>query len=94
MYGLISQILALPDKREELVRILAEATRHMPGCLSYVIANDASRADAIWVTEVWTDEESHAASLKLPVVQNALTTGRPLIAGIGVRATTKPVAGV
>ena len=94
MYGLISQITALPGKRDELVRILAEASRSMPGCLSYIIAKDASGDDAVWVTEVWIDRESHAASLGLPAVQEALAKGRPLIAGMGSRTTTYPVAGV
>jgi quinol monooxygenase YgiN len=94
MYGLISQLVTLPEKRDELVQILAEGTQGMPGCLSYIIAKDVSRDDAVWVTEVWTDEESHAASLELPAVQEALTKGRPLIAAMGSRTTTRPIAGV
>ena len=93
MYGLITQFTTRPDRRHDLIRILATGTRAMPGCLSYVIAEDAARDDAIWVTEVWTDGESHAASLRLPAVQEALAKGRPLIAGIGSRTTTRPVAG-
>ncbi|WP_419729064.1 putative quinol monooxygenase [Lichenicola sp.] len=49
----------------------------MPGCLSYIIAEDATRGDAIWITAVWTDSESHAASLGLPAVWTAVTKGRP-----------------
>ena len=94
MYGLISQLMAKPEHRDELVRILAENTKGMPGCLSYVIALDATRDDAIWITEVWTDNESHAASLKLPSIQAAMTEGRPLITGMGSRTTTHPVAGM
>ena len=51
-YGLISQFITRPEHRDELVSILAAATKEMPGCLSYVIAFDAARDDAIWVTEV------------------------------------------
>ena len=94
MFGLISQLLVLPEARDELVRILAGATKAMPGCLSYIIARDASRDDAVWVTEVWTDADSHAASLRLPAVQEALAQGQPLITGMGTRTTTHPVAGV
>jgi quinol monooxygenase YgiN len=94
MYGLISQLVTFPEKRNELVQILAAGTKDMPGCLSYVIAKDASRDDTVWVTEVWTDSESHAASLKLPAVQEALTKGRPLIVGMGTRTATHPVAGI
>jgi quinol monooxygenase YgiN len=93
MYGLISQLITKPEHRQELVEILAGATKGMVGCLSYVIALDATRDDAVWITEVWHDSESHAASLKLPKIQAAMTRGRPLITGMGLRATTSPIAG-
>jgi quinol monooxygenase YgiN len=63
MCGLIGQMMAVPGKRDALVAILAEGTADMPGCISYVVALDAKDADAIWITEVWTDKASHAASL-------------------------------
>jgi quinol monooxygenase YgiN len=94
MYGLISQLVTFPEKRDELLQILAAGTKDMPGCLSYVIAEDGSRDDAVWVTEVWMDRESHAASRNLPAVQEALTKGRPLIVGMGTRTATHPIAGI
>lgn len=93
LYGLISEFLVLPERRDEFIAILAASTKDMPGCRSYVIAKDVSRNDAVWITEVWTDSESHAAALKLPVVQEAMRRGRPLITGIGSRIATHPVAG-
>ncbi len=93
MYGLISQLMTMPEHRDELVGILAAATHAMPGCLSYVIALDATRDDAVWITEVWADIESHAASLRLPAIQAAMARGRPLITGMGPRTATHPVAG-
>ena len=99
MYGLISQLITRPEHRDELVAILAAATKEMPGCLSYVIALDAARDDAIWITQVWRNSDSHAASIKLPQIQAALAKGKPLITGMGsefehVVATTHPVAGI
>jgi quinol monooxygenase YgiN len=94
MYGLIRQLVTFPEKRDELVQILAVGTKDMPGCLSYVIAEDASRDDTVWVTEVWADSESHSASLELPAVHEALTRGRQLIVGMGTRTATHPVAGI
>ena len=66
----------------------------MPGCLSYIIARDPADADAIWITEVWTDEESHKGSLSLPSVQAAITAARPMIAGFDSHVVTEPVGGV
>ncbi len=91
MYGLISQFMTSPDQRDELIRVLAAGTKGMPGCLSYVIAEDAVRADTVWVTEVWIDSDSHAVSLRLPAVQAAVTKGRPMITGMGMRTVTHPV---
>lgn len=93
-YGLIGQMKAAPGMRDELIAILGESTRAMPGCLSYVIAQDQADPDAIWITEVWTDRESHAGSLKLPAVQAAIAKARPMIAGFGHRFETVPVGGV
>lgn len=94
MYGLIGQMMAAPGKRDELVAILGESTEGMPGCLSYIVAKDAANADALWITEVWTDKEHHAGSLKLPAVQAAIAKARPIIAGFGQRFETVPVGGV
>ena len=94
MYGLIGQMKAVPGKRDNLIAILAEGTGAMPGCLNYIIAQDATDADALWITEVWTDKDHHAASLKLPSVQAAITKARPIIAGFGQRFETVPVGGV
>ncbi|MGQ9426430.1 putative quinol monooxygenase [Gilvimarinus sp. F26214L] len=93
MYGLIGQINAAPGERDNLVTILLEGTRDMPGCLSYVIAEDPTDADGIWITEVWDSRESHQASLSLPSVQDAMAKGKPLIAGFGYRFETSPVGG-
>jgi quinol monooxygenase YgiN len=93
MYGLIGKMTATAGKRDELVAILLEGVHDMPGCLSYVVAHDAGDADAIWITEVWDSQASHAASLKLPAVRDAIARGRPLIAGFSDGATTVPVGG-
>jgi len=93
MYGLIGQMLAAPGKRDDLLAILGEGTGDMPGCLSYVIAKDPANADALWITEVWTDKDAHAASLKLPAVQAAIAKARPIIAGFPQHFETVPVSG-
>lgn len=93
MYGLIGSMSAVPGQRDALIAILLEGTADMPGCLSYVVAKDPTDADAIWITEVWTDERNHRASLKLPGVQRAISRGKPLIASFGQRTVTEPIGG-
>lgn len=65
----------------------------MPGCLSYVVAQDPTDADAIWITEVWDSAESHKASLSLPSVKDAIARGRPLITRFDQHIETVPVGG-
>jgi len=93
MYGLIGKIKANPGKRDELIAVLLEGSNKMPGCLSYIVSQDTTDADAIWVTEVWVDQDSHRNSLSLPSVQQAISRGRPLIAGFGERFESIPVGG-
>ena len=93
MYGLIGKMKVVAGQRNALIAILLEGTNNMPGCLSYIIAQDLTDADAIWITEVWESQESHKASLSLPSVQQAISRGKPLIAGFGERFETKPVGG-
>ena len=94
MYGLIGKMTATPGQRDALIAILLQSTGEMPGCLSYVVATDATDADAIWITEAWDSQASHAASLSLPAVKDAIAKGRPLIAGFSDRVVTTPVGGV
>ena len=94
MYGLIGKFRSVAGKRDELIAIMKSGSVKMPGCLSYVIAKDPADADVLWITEVWTDKDSHAASLKLPSVQAAIARARPIIAGFGHRFETAPVGGV
>ncbi|HEU5076547.1 MAG TPA: putative quinol monooxygenase [Polyangiaceae bacterium] len=94
MYGLVGKFIAHAGKREALISVLAAASHELPGCLSYVVARDASDADTLWVTEVWDDAASHAASLKLPAVQQAIQQARPWIRNIERVATTEPVGGL
>lgn len=94
MHGLIGRMRAQPGQRDALIAILLEGTGGMPGCLSYVVAKDPADADAIWITEVWDSRASHAASLQLPAVQDAIRRGRPLIAGFDNGHETIPVGGI
>ena len=94
MYGLIGKMTAIEGQRDALTAILLEGLGRMPGCLSYIVAHDPADADAIWVTEVWTDEAAHRASLQVPEVREAIRRGMPLIATFGDAQVTTPVGGV
>lgn len=91
MYGLIGKIIS--TDRDKLSAILIQGVAGMPGCLSYIVANDSVDADALWITEVWESAEKHKASLSLQSVQDAIAKGRPLITGFAERFETQPLGG-
>lgn len=92
-FGMIGKMKATPGNRDALVAILSGGTSAMPGCLAYLVAEDHEDPDAIWITEIWDKKESHAASLALPSVKEAIRKGRPLIAGFEISAETRPLPG-
>ncbi|HXW07789.1 MAG TPA: putative quinol monooxygenase [Vicinamibacterales bacterium] len=94
MYGLIGKVTATSGQRDALAAVLLDGTQEMPGCLSYVIAEDPADTDSLWITDVWDSQASHLASLKLPGVQAAIARGRPLIAGFSSRVETVPLGGL
>jgi quinol monooxygenase YgiN len=93
MFGLIGKMVATPGKRGEVIAILLQGVTDMPGCLAYIVGEDATDENAIWITEAWDSESSHKASLTLPSVRQAITKARPLIAGFGERIVMTPVGG-
>ena len=93
MYGIIGKMLTTPGQRDAFTTILLGGVADMPGCLSYIIAKDPTDENALWITEVWDSRESHAASLQLPAVKDAIARGRAMIAGFGDRTETIPIGG-
>ena len=93
MYGMIGKMTTANGKREEVISLLLGAVKAMPGCLSYVVAEDATDDSGIWITEVWDSKDSHDASLNLPEVKKAIGAARSMITGFSNQLTTKPVGG-
>jgi quinol monooxygenase YgiN len=91
MYGLIVRMTIAEGKRGEMVRILSESAAAMPGCFSYVVAEDAADPNVLWVTEVWDSAASHQASLSLPAVQNAIPRAKEIVVHFERIAVTNPV---
>ena len=65
----------------------------MPGCRSYIVAEDPTDPQTIWVTEVWDDEASHKASMQLAAVKAAVAKAMPLIASFGEHRELRVIGG-
>lgn len=93
MYGLIGSFQAKEGQRATLAGILTASVGDIPGCVSYVVAEDPNDDVTLWITEVWTDAAAHKASLEIPAVKAAIAQGMPLIARFGMHQETRPVGG-
>jgi quinol monooxygenase YgiN len=95
MFGFIGKMVAKPGQRDALMVLVLEGADTMPGCVSYIVAKDAEDENGIWITEVWENEESHSASLKLPSVAASISKAIPLIdmEAKGMQQKTIPYGG-
>jgi quinol monooxygenase YgiN len=92
MYGLIVKLTSAPGRRDELMDLMGGDDSHtIPGCLSFIVAEDAVDENVLWITEVWESQASHEASPQAPPVKEGLADADTLIAGFVKIATTKPV---
>jgi quinol monooxygenase YgiN len=93
-YGLFGKLQAHPGQGDALAGLLlGSGGSAMPGCELYVINRSPEDPDAIWVYEVWTSREAHAASLELESVRDTIQLAMPLIAGFSDRVELLPVGG-
>ncbi|KKC49008.1 antibiotic biosynthesis monooxygenase [Paenibacillus sp. D9] len=95
-YAMFGKMKAHPGKRAELLDLLLGAAKtldEMEGCEHYIIHEAADDEDTIWITELWLNEEAHAASLRNEQVLAVIGQARPLIAAIEP-IRVRPVGGV
>ncbi len=89
-------MVATPGEWDALVALLlegAEGLADIEGCRLYVISRDPKDRDSVWITEVWTDQAAHDASLKDPRVRAVIQRARPLIASVADSMEFVPVGG-
>jgi quinol monooxygenase YgiN len=95
MYGMAGKITANTGQRNTLVAALLEAAavmEEMEGCKLYLVSLSPTDPDAIWITEVWSDQKAHQASLANEEIRAIIARNRPLIAAMeGVEL--EPVGG-
>jgi quinol monooxygenase YgiN len=88
MFALINRLTAKPGKRAEVVRILLDSGERFgdnPACLLYLVSEDADDADVIWVQDLWTSEQEHAAALAAPELRSYIERALPLLEGMPVQ---------
>lgn len=93
MYGLHGRLMAQPGQGAALLKIMLDGLTDMPGCHLYIVSQDQTDPDSLWIYEVWDSQADHQASLKLESVQTMIAQARPLIAGMADRLEFTPVGG-
>lgn len=81
-YGLHGKMVATAGNGKKLAEILLEASRlisNAKGCHLYFISKDKEDENAVWVTEVWDNKESHDDSLKAEGVRDLISRAMPII---------------
>jgi quinol monooxygenase YgiN len=95
-FGLHGKLIAHPGQRDALAQILLVAARvvsSLPECEIYFVSKDETDTNAIYVTEVWTTEAAHKASLQMPEVRALIEKGRPMVASFGESTRLVPIGG-
>ena len=95
-FGLTGSFRAQPGQGDALAEVLVQAAAALDAnaeCELYVVLRSPDDPEAVWVTEVWTSQEAHRASLEDEGIRALITQARPLIAGLGERFELSPVGG-
>jgi quinol monooxygenase YgiN len=93
MFSLFGKFTAHEGKRDELIGYILEASKDMAGCILYVLNKSPEDKNAIYIYEVWENEEAHKASLTNESVKTAIQKAMPLIANMSDQTTLIPIEG-
>jgi quinol monooxygenase YgiN len=94
-FGTYGKFTTHAGQREALVQLLLEAAAHAQsdeGCELYVVNIVDSEPETVWVTEIWSDQSAHEASLSMEETKALIQRARPFIAGIE-QVRLRPVGG-
>lgn len=84
-FSMYAKFIAVPGQRDALAEILLEAAAALEAvkeCELYIINFIDNDPDTLWVTEVWSHKEAHAASLTQEATRAAIQRAMPLISGV------------
>lgn len=77
------RLIAQKGKRDELASILKEAAEvvsEIDACKMYIVCEDTSNENAVWVFETWQDRQAHDDSLKVERTRSLIAQAKPLLA--------------
>ncbi len=87
-YLLHGNLMAKTGEASALAAILIEASKLLAAdktCHLYVVSQDDTDTDRVWITEIWESKEAHDKSLSIPGVRELISKAMPLLDGPPVR---------
>lgn len=84
MYLLHGKLNAQAGQAAALADILLAASQLVAtaaGCRLFAVGKDVNAPNAVYVTELWTDQAAHDASLQVPGVRELIAQAMPLLDG-------------
>jgi quinol monooxygenase YgiN len=95
-HALLNKVTAKPGRRDEVVEILIESGRLFDddeACLLYLVTEATEDPDVIWVWDLWTSAEDHAAALQVPELRPFVERTIPLLEGMPEQLEVRAVGG-
>ena len=96
MYAMTGKLIAHNGKRNELASILKEAAGvvgKIRECKMYIVCEDVSNENIVWVFEVWDTKQAHDDSLQNEQTRALISQARPLLAAAPDGAELKMIGG-
>jgi quinol monooxygenase YgiN len=95
-YALLNKLTAKPGRRDDVVKILIESAKMFDdndACLMYLVGEAVDDPNVIWVTDLWTSGEEHAAALKAPELRPYVERAMPMLEGMPEQLEVRPRGG-
>lgn len=67
--------------------------KDLEGCEIYLVSTSEEEPNAVFVYEVWSNEDAHKASLSLEGIQLLIKRARPIMTGMETINTLQPKGG-
>jgi quinol monooxygenase YgiN len=84
-HALLNRLTAKPGKRSRVIELLLESGRMFDdnaACLLYLVSESSDEPDVIWVFDLWTSQDQHAAALARPELRPFIDQTVPLLVGM------------
>jgi len=95
-YGLQNKFYAIEGKKDQLISLLLKASKLVlssDSCHLYMISEDKTDGNCVWITEVWDTKEAHDKALMEPKVLELIKDALPLLSDMPQKGIVLEIIG-